>query len=163
MQTLKTTRSRGARMAASAAVAMGLAVVPLALGGAPAQASTTKASCTVNPLTPIYHHTNAAGKKVIDYRIKVKCEKDRNVKIEQRFWEEDTWPNGDDKIGKTKTITKRVESSDGTVTFHSLRVLPDTEWGNEEVYHDVRFKVGSGGVWTSYTKWEDSAVRSFAY
>lgn len=160
MQTLKKTRSRGARIAASAAVAMSLAVVPLALG-APAQASTTKASCTVDPLKPVYHHTNSAGKKVIDYRIKVKCTKDRNVKIQQRFWEEDT--AFDDQIGKTKTIKKHVESSDGTVTIHSHRVLPDTEWGDEEMYHDVRFQVGSGGVWTGYTKWEDSAVRSFAY
>ncbi|WP_120522387.1 hypothetical protein [Arthrobacter celericrescens] len=159
MQTLKT-RSRVSRIGAAAAVVVGLAITPLALG-APAQASTTKASCTVNPLKPVYDHTNSAGKKVIDYRIKVKCTKDRNIKIQQRFWEEDTF--SDDKIGKTKTIEKRMDSSDGTVTFHSKRVLPDTEWGDEEMYHDVRFKVGSHGVWTSYTKWEDSPVRSFAY
>ncbi len=161
MQTLKKTCSRGSRIAASAAVAMSLAVVPLALGGTPAQAATTKAACTVNPLKPVYHHTNSAGKKVIDYRIKVKCTKDRYVKIQQRFWEEDT--GFDDQIGRTKTVKRHVKPSDGTVTLHSHRVLPDIEWGDEEMYHDVRFQVGSHGVWTGYTKWEASAVRSFAY
>jgi hypothetical protein len=158
MQTLKKNRSRGARIAASAAVAMSLAVAPVALGAAPAQASTTKASCTVHPMKPRYHHTNAAGVKVLDYRISIKCTKDRKVRIQQRFWEEDPY-NPDDKYGKTKKVTKRV---DGKMMIHSYRALADADYGDEEVYHDVRFKVGSNGVWTGYTKWENSKIRSIA-
>lgn len=138
------------RIVAGAVIA---AALPIA-AAASAQAHTTS-GCTVQPLTPIYAGTNAAGVKIIDYRITVNCTAGRSAHITQERWEEDSWPNGDDKLG-TSTFSAR-----GVQTLHNKRTLVDTELGKEEVYQKIRFHVHSdNGVVSGNTGWHKSGVLS---
>lgn len=80
--------------------------------------------------------------------------------IQQQRWEDDSWPNGDDYLGGTDF--SRYLSAGTSTTIHNYRTLVDGEIGYEEVYQKVRFKVGSGGVWSGYTGWQNSAILSIS-
>jgi hypothetical protein len=148
-----TTKTR--RIVAGAIAAAALPVA--AIAGAGSAQATTRAGCTINPLTPIYAYTTAAGVKVIDYRISVNCSPNRHAHISQRVYEADTWPNPDDLIATRNFVV-------GGVTVLDTRVpLPNTEAGREEVFHQVRFWVhANNGAMSGTTAWQNSPVRSFA-
>ncbi|MFT3833311.1 MAG: hypothetical protein QM711_08325 [Micropruina sp.] len=145
------TLTKNARRLVAGAIAAAALPVAIASG---AQAHTTS-GCKVEPLKPIYAGTNAAGVKIIDYRISVNCSPGRSAHITQVRWEEDGWPNPDDKLG-TSTFSVR-----GVKTVHNKRTLVDTELGKEEVYQKIRFHVHSdNGVVSGNTGWHKSAVLS---
>lgn len=155
MSVFKKPRTSRARIAAATAAIVGMAIVPIALS-APAQAATAYA-CTVTPLKPVFAGFNSSGVKLVDYRIQASCTQDRYVYIQQQLWEEDDWPNDDDYMGSAN-YSKHLNAASGTVVLHNVRALANGEWGNEEVYHKARFKVGSGGVWSAFTGWQNSYV-----
>ena len=148
-----TTKTR--RIVAGAIAAAALPVA--AIAGAGSAQATTRAGCTINPLTPIYAYTNAAGVKVIDFRISVNCAPNRHAHINQRVYEADTWPNPDDLI-----VTRNFVAG-GVTTLHTYVPLPNTEAGSEEVYQRVKFWVhANNGAMSAPTAWQNSAVRTYA-
>lgn len=142
----------------AAAVAILAAAVPLA-AAASASATTYNSGCSVTPLTPVYSHHNASGNKVLRHDIRVTCSGGRTVYITQQTREEDTF--SDDTTG---TFAKsRHFGGYETVTLSTYQTLPNTEWGDEEMYQRVSFKVVSdNGVSSAYTSWENSPVRTFS-
>lgn len=156
----KKSRNFRTRLAAVAAVGLGLATVPIALA-APAQAATSNYACVQTPLKPIFSGFNQNGTKLIDYRIQVHCSQARWVNIEQERWESDSWPNPDDFLGRT-SFRRYLVPANGTVTLHNVRTLVDTEIGDEEVYQKTRHQEGFGGVWSPYTGWKQTAELSIA-
>ncbi len=143
----------------AAAIALATATIPLA-GLASANASTTSSGCTVTPLQPYYHHTNAAGNKVIRYDVTVTCNAGRLISLQRHVHERDNWPNPDDHI--STSWHNRYFSSPATVTLSQLLALPDTEIGKEKMYQQVKFRVTSSGVVSPWTAWEKSAKRKFS-
>lgn len=135
---------------------LGLAGAGLALG-APAQASTSY-SCTVTPLKPVFTGAYANGVKILDYRIAATCSANRYLYIQQQRWEADPAPNPDDYLGFTD-YSLFVYGGAGTV-IHNYRTLVNGEKGAEEVYQKVRFRVSSGGAWSSFTGWQNSSILS---
>ena len=149
-----TLNSKTRRIVAGAIAATALPVAAIA-GAGSAQAHTTS-GCTIQPLAPIYHHTNSAGVKVLDYRITVNCASGRHAHITQKRYEEDGFLNPDDLVG-TSSFT-----ASGVTTLHNYRTLVDTELGKEEMYQKIRFYVHSNnGVTSAWTGWHKSGVRSF--
>lgn len=142
----------------AAAVALLATALPFA-AVASANATTASSGCSVTPLTPVYSYTDYAGIKVLRYDIRVTCSGGRWAQITQQTREEDTI--SDDTIG---TFAKSQHfSSYGTVTLSTYQRLPDTEWGDEEMYQRVSFRVVSdNGVASGYTGWEKSGVRTFS-
>ena len=53
-------------------------------------------------------------------------------------------------------------ATEGTVVVWWDGRLPNTERGNEEVFHSARFKVGTGGVTGTWSEWKRSKVSSIA-
>ena len=129
------------------------ALLPVAAASS-ASASTTSSGCTVTPLKPIFAGFNSSGVKLVNYRITVSCLSNRTVSIDQRRYEEDGFLNPDDFLGSTPFSTSGVR------TLSNVRTLVNTEGGNEEVYHKVRFRVSSGGVTSPWTSYEKSPVLS---
>ncbi|WP_120522375.1 hypothetical protein [Arthrobacter celericrescens] len=158
MRTNTLSRPKRARIISALAVSLGLAGASLALS-APAQAHTAY-SCTVEPLKPIFSHFNSSGVKVLDYRITASCSGSRSLYIQQERWESDGWPNPDDYLG-TSYFSKYLSAGTST-TIHNYRTLVDGEIGYEEVYQKIRFKVGSGGVWSGWTGWHTSSQLSIS-
>ncbi len=136
---------------------LALAALPITVAATATTAQAhTVAGCTVQPLAPIHVGNTGAGLKIIDYRMTVNCAAGRWAHITQKFYEADSWPNPDDYLGA------RTFSAGGVQVLHSRRTLPNTELGNEEVYHVIRFHVhGPGGI-SANTGSHQSAVRSFA-
>ena len=149
-----TLNSKTRRIVAGVFAATALPVAAIA-GAGSAQAHTSS-GCTINPLTPEYAYTQANGVKVLDYKITVSCSAGRHAHITQERWEEDGWPNPDDKVG-TSTST-----ASGVTTLHNKRALVDGEIGQEEMYQKIRFYVHSdNGVVGAWTGWHTSATRAF--
>lgn len=149
------TRIKNARRIASGVIAA--AVLPVAAIATASTASAhTTSGCTINPLKPVYSHTNASGVKVLDYRITVSCQSGRHAHITQRRYEADPWINPDDHVGTTNFTTSGVR------TLHNYRTLVNTEPGKEEMYQKIRFRVhSSNGVMSAWTGWHNSGTRSF--
>lgn len=142
------------RIAAGALAAAALPVA--AIAGAGGAEAATRAGCTINPLTPIYAYTNAAGVKVIDYRISVNCAANRHAHITQRVYEADAWPNPDDLI-RTRSVVVG-----GVTTVHTYVPLPNTEAGAEEMYQRVTFWVhANNGAMSAPTPGQNSPVRVY--
>lgn len=131
-------------------------VAPLTVAPA-AEAVTTRGKCSVTPLRPFVVRVNSSGVNVVRYPIKVSCEGLRDIRIQQRFWEDDEAPDADDAQGEA-THTHSFFLA-GTITLHADRALKDTEPGGEEIFHDVRFRVTTGGVTSGYTAYEKSPMR----
>jgi hypothetical protein len=141
----------------TAAVVLAATILPVAAATS-AQASTTSSLCTVTPLKPIFDGFNSSGVKMVKFKVSVSCSGNRSIEIQQNRYEEDGFLNPDDGLGSS--TFNRVFGPAGGVTFYSRRTLPNTESGNEEIYHKVRFRVTSGGVTSPWTSWEKSAVAS---
>jgi hypothetical protein len=148
------------KLALLSVIGLGMASVPVAFA-APAQASVTNYACSVTPLKPIFAGHNSSGVKLVDYRIQVRCYSDRYINITQQRWEEDDWPNGDDHLG-TSYFSRHLNNASGYVTISNVRTLVNGEIGNEEVYHQIQWQEGTGGVWSPYTGWRYSASTSFS-
>jgi hypothetical protein len=151
--TERTGRARRLR-AIGALSACALAVPGVLLGAVPAQAA---AACTFTPYRPDYAYTNSAGVKVLKYRLKVYCSQARSVSFDQQIWEEDDWPNEDDHLA-TEYAREESFTAGESYTYVSHWTLPDTESGQEEIYQRVMFQEGSGGVWSPWYGWYNSAV-----
>ena len=141
-------------------IAAGIVAATTAVGFAGSAQAVSSSGCTATPLKPVYHHHNAAGKKVLKYTIKVTCNANRTITIYQERKEEDGFLNPDDLIGKTTWV--RSFGAKATKNLNFYGVLPDTELGKEEMYHRLRFKVTSNGVTSPLTGWHKSPVQSFS-
>ena len=147
-QTMRKLALAGALVAATAA--------PLTLA-LPAEAATSS-GCTVSPQKPVHAGFNSSGVKLVRFDVKIVCDPNRTVEVQQLRYEED-WGNWlfsdpDDGLG-SRTFTRAFPPNVGTITVGSTRTLPNTEDGNEEIYQKTRFRVTSGGVtspWTSYQR-----------
>lgn len=159
MRNMSNSLRRRVRIGSAVASTLCIAAAGLALG-APAQASTTKNSCTVTPLIPEYAYTQTGtGKKVLDYKVKVACSQERYVTIQRDRWEHDPW-NPDDYLGTSYFYPWIAAGSSKTI--HNYRTLVNGEPGEEEVYQSVRFKVWSNDAWSGWTGWEHSDWRGIS-
>lgn len=163
-----TKKSRTARrkIALIAAASLALTTVPFALA-APAQAATTKTVCTVQALKPEFAGFTRYGVKQVNYKIRVYCEKARDVNIKQERWEDDyTWAppfDGNDFLGASSW--KYHIRAGQTYIINNVRTLVDTEkYQNEEVFHKASIQEGSRDlqIWTDWSKWSVSANLSIA-
>ena len=138
-------------------IAAGIVAATTAVGFAGSAQAVSSSGCTATPLKPVYHHHNAAGKKVLKYTIKVTCNAGRTITIYQERKEQDTF--SDDLIGKTTWV--RYFGAKTTKNLNFYGVLPDTELGKEEMYHRIRFRVSSNGVTSPLTGWHKSPAQAF--
>jgi hypothetical protein len=152
-----TTARRGTlHKLALAGALVAAAAAPLSLA-IPAHAASSS-GCIVNPQKPVHAGFNSAGVKLVRFEVKIFCNPNRTVEVQQLRYEED-WGNWlfsdpDDSLG-SRTFTRTFPPNVGTITVSSTRTLPNTEDGNEEIYQKTRFRVSSGGVtspWTSYQR-----------
>lgn len=130
--------------------ATALATPGILLGAMPARA----ADCYAYGDTPEVSHFNSAGKMVINYRVHVSCSKERDIHIEQKRYEEDTF--SDDYLGGTYWVEHILAGE--KFTLNNYRSLVDTEDGAEELYQQTRYRVGSDGVWSPWSNWGRSYV-----
>jgi hypothetical protein len=149
--------------AAGAAIAFAATVLPMAIAG-PAAASTTKYGCTVTPAKPKLAAFTGSGRLLVSYAVDYSCNGKRRIEIEQRRYESDPWPNGDDFTGKSSIVHRFAQPSAQSKSVKDPMIfkLPDTELGREEVYQKVRFRVTVGDVTSAWTPWESSRETSFA-
>lgn len=156
MRNMSNSLRRRVRIGSAVASTVCIAAGGLALG-APAQAATTKDSCTVTPFMPEFAYTEAGtGRKVLDYKIKVHCSQAHGVSIEQKRWEHDPW-NPDDALGAS-FFYRELDAGTSTM-IHNYRTLVNTEPGEEEVYQSVRFRVWWDPASSDRTGWESSDWR----
>lgn len=135
--------------------ACALSIPGLLLGALPALAAP---ACTFTPYRPDYAYTNSSGVKVLKYRLKVYCAQERYVNFEQLIMEEDGgFLNEDDHLA-TEYAENHHYAAGETYTYVSHWTLPDTETGQEEMYQQVKFQEGSGGVWSPWYGWYVSPV-----
>ena len=157
--------NRKSRVALSVVAA---AVIPLALAPS-AQASHTQSGCTVTPQAPYFAGTYIAGNvPEVYYPYDLVCVPSpaaMSVEVKTETWEQDLFgragdvdANGvdnadEDYIGQAITNTS-LGSNGGARTVLVKGVLPHTDTdGNEEIWHQVKFRVTSGLVtspWTSF-------------
>lgn len=132
---------------------------PLALASAPAEAATLN-GCTVNPLTPT--SVVVGGTPRLLYRVQVSCAANRIVQIRDYRYESDAPAGiaGDDYLGGV--VHLKTFATPGSVTLSSLGALPNTEGGNEEVYHRTSFRVATISGVTGWTSFQNSGIRSVA-
>lgn len=144
---------------ATAAAAAALVVLPVA-AAVPAQAATFHDAhgCTVVIHAPTHHSTASNGVKQINYGYSTYCAPDRAIIVEQRRYEQDSWPNQDDHTGTTTESWHWTDSGAHSV----VKPLPDTEPFNEEIYHKVRFRVITSNGFSAWSPWLTSSVRVFS-
>jgi hypothetical protein len=135
-------------------VAAVLTASTLALGGtaltaAPAEAATTRNGCTITPLKP-----KLLANHDVRYSVKIRCTPDTTVTVRSQPWEQDGGTNADDKLKHYEEIERHIPSANA-VTVSYVRDEPNTENGNEEVYHAVQFKVRPPGDW-AYGSWHSA-------
>jgi len=149
------------KLAAASFALVAAAALPLGLAES-AQAATTKDGCTVNPLPPEYRQTsNPQNRPYVFYPYEVSCVASASglsVEVFTETWEADLVgefgdvdANGvnnadEDRIGSA-TSTRNFVPAGGSTTVDIRGVLPHTDTDfDEEVYHEVKFRVTSGPV-----------------
>lgn len=154
-----TRRSRfGKAGAAAAALALAAGAVPVALAG-PAQASDNHGGddhhgCEVWALKPVVDYNDyGTHDDYVDYRVKVHCDEGYGIELYDQQWEQDHGP--DQYLGDWST-DDYFEHED-TRIYHIERQAPDTEHGDEEVYHRVTYQVYDG-QWSGWHNWKYSHV-----
>ncbi|CAH0251914.1 hypothetical protein SRABI83_03143 [Arthrobacter sp. Bi83] len=161
----KESRTARRKIALIAAASLALTTVPFALA-APAQAATTKTVCTVKALKPEFAGYTIYKVTKVNYKIKVYCEKARDVNIKQERWEDDYtyWPpfDGNDFLGASSW--KYHVGAGKTLIINNVRTLVNGEPGNEEVFHKAAIQEGSRDldIWTDWSKWSVSANLSIS-
>lgn len=159
MRNMSNSLRRRVRIGSAVASTLCIAAAGLALG-APAQASTTRNSCTVTPLMPEYAYTDLKGRKVVDYSFTASCSNSHAIRVQQDRWEHDPGLNPEDYLGSS-TFTDGICAGCG-YTYHNYRTLENGEPGEEEVYQSVRFQVGNYGNWSGWTGWESGDWRGIS-
>jgi len=156
MSTSTTSQARRIVLGSLAAAAV---AVPLALAPTQAEAATLN-GCTVTPLTPSV--VTVSGNRRILYQTRVTCAANRIVQIRDYRYESDAPAGigGDDYLGGV--VHLRTFAAGGTVTLASLGTLPNTEAGNEEVYHRTSFRVATIAGTSGWTAFQNSSLRSVA-
>lgn len=167
MNTKNTITTNRRRVATLSLALVAAAALPLAVA-APAQASTTRDGCTVNPLPPEFRGTFTPGAvPYVYYPYEVSCTGSASglsVQVKTVTWEADLAgragdidANGvnhadEDRIGAA-TTTRTFGAAGGATVVDVRGVLPHTDTDfDEEVYHSVKFRVTSGpvtGGWTT--------------
>jgi len=167
----KSLLGRPGRRAALAAAALTLGMGAVSLATVPAaQAAPTAAStqagivhaaavqasagpCSVTALKPYFSgRFTLSGKKIVVYPIRVTCTRGGvNVHLQQKLMEADTGPDETQRNWFTPPNTPLHFSSAGTKTVYTEYRLNNLDWiGAEEVYHNVRFRVSSNGVFSPW-------------
>lgn len=164
-------RRRAAMAAAGLALGMGalsLAAVPAAqaaptgpaaqaaptgVGAQAAAVQTTVGPCTVTALQPYFSgRFTVSGKKIVVYPIGVKCTRGGvKVHIQQKLMEADPGTDETQRGWATVPGSPVPFPAAGTKTLKPEYRLTNLDWfGNEEVYHVVRFRVESNGVFSPW-------------
>lgn len=141
------------------ALSMAALISPIAIS-TPAHADIIDFNgCAVTKaLKPVFAGHDDRGFKRFNYPVTVKCKADREVRIEQKMWEED---DGADEIRYERTTNWQDVNPQGME--YKFRIsLRDTEPGHEEIYHRVRIQVMSNGVSSAWSSWTSSPVVSVA-
>ena len=144
------------RLAVGTAI-LAAAAAPLALA-VPAEAATTAHGCTVRPLKPTFVGFSG-GIKQVKYEVVFSCLGNRTIQVQQTAMEDDASP---DQYINTLVHTRAFGGANVASRQMTLS-LPNTEPGNEEVYHKTRFRVSvAGGPFSSWTTYELGPVLSIA-
>lgn len=143
----------------AAAAAVGL---PLIMASTPAQAATSRGGCTVTPLAPVRIGTTVGNVPIVRFSTRVTCAKDRIVQIRDQRFEADAPVGiaGDDPYGSVTYL--RTFAAAGTTVLSTNDVVTNTEFGNEEAYHRVSFRVATINGVTAWTALENSPLLSVA-
>jgi len=150
-----------ARTTTARALAAGILATTAAFGFAGSAQAVSLAGCTATPYAPVFSGFNAAGNKVLRYTVRIVCAGGRTITVHQQSREADPWPNPDDTVGST-TFSRAFPAA-GVQIVNIYRPLPNTEWGNEEMYQRIRIRVtSSNGVVSAWSGWDNSGVRSFS-
>lgn len=156
----KRIRPAARRIALISTLAFAATAGPLAVAPA-AEAATTRGGCTLSPYQPLHVRTGTDNRKVIDYRIHVNCQAGWRLEVQQQFWEDDRGCNiiscdHDDFQGSRKHTRTFREAR--AFRLHSEFPLQETESGNEEIYHKIRFRAWTldGQTDTGWSGWESS-------
>lgn len=124
--------------------------------GLGAQLSSTQASvgpCSVTAVRPYFSGKfTVSGKKLVVYPISVKCARgDVRVHVQQKLMEADPGSDETQRGWATPPGTPLRFFTAGTKTVNTEYRLTNWDWfGNEEVYHVVRFRVESQGVFSPW-------------
>jgi hypothetical protein len=139
----------------SALIVIGFAALPLATA-APAEATKHINGCTVTALTPTKYQQQTR----VQYKIELLCSANRTVAIHQRYYEKDTPQSRFDDLLGDRQWTEKF-STTKTMYPYTATWAPNTERGDEEVYHKVRISVKVGnGAWSKWTDFDFSALRT---
>jgi len=148
-----------ARTITARALATGIIATTAAFGMAGTADAVSQRGCRATPLTPTFAGINPAGKKVLKYTVRVTCAANRTVVLQQQVKERDTFLNPDDLVRSRTLIRTFVVAGSKTVSLY--QATPNTEPGNEEMFHQVRIRVSiGGGPFGAYSAWDKSAVVS---
>jgi hypothetical protein len=132
------------------------------LASTPAQAAEAAPAhdgCTISMRTPQVVGHYADGTKKVRYSVAAHCTAGHTIVIEDRRLEYDRIGHNDDTGFGAKALRFRTE---GTVVVWWDARLPNTERGNEEVFHRARFKVTADGVTGEWSDWQRSKIASIA-
>lgn len=149
------------KLAAASFALVAAAALPLGLAES-AQAATTKDGCTVTPLPPEFRQTfDPQNRPYVFYPYEVSCVGSASglgVEVKTVTWEADRVgvagdvdANGvnnadEDRIGSA-TTNRSFNAAGGSKNVDVRGVLPHTDTDfDEEVYHEVKFRVTSGPV-----------------
>lgn len=141
--------------------ALSLAAVPAAqaapagIGAQAAAVQATAVPCTVTALKPYFSGKfTVSGKKLVVYPIGIKCTKGGvKVHIQQKLMEADPGTDETQRGWATVPGSPVPFHAAGTKTLKPEYRLTNMDWfGNEEVYHVVRFRVESIGTGV-FTPW----------
>lgn len=142
--------------APAAQAAPAAATTQAASTGLGAQVASVQASAgpvTVTALKPYFSGKfTVSGKKLMVYPISVKSIKGGiKVHIQQKLMEADPGPDETQRGWRTPQGTPVYFFAAGTKTINTEYRLTNMDWfGNEEVYHVVRFRVESNGVFSPW-------------
>jgi hypothetical protein len=146
-------------------IAAAVVVAPIALASpaqaAPVQlgASQTADGCTVTMLIPSAIGRDKANQVLVDYPVRVKCDKGRNIRVQQEQYEQDG--SKIERVGVAE-FNYNFERTDvgQTKYIHATMSRTDSDGSmNEELYQQTRFRVSGNGIGTSYGAWKKSGIR----
>jgi hypothetical protein len=122
--------------------------VPL-VGAEPAEAAPlTSRGCTLDVLKP-----KLVAGPVVKYRWSVLCVADRSIQVKHAVWEEDG--RIDQRLSHNVLGPYHFKKYTEGVYGENF-APPNTESGDEEVYHCIKFRVKIRNNWGPYQSWQCS-------